>query len=303
MNNLYKDTFLIVYPTGAYGTFLDWCINWFSGQIDENVLPFTLNGSAHKWRGDAAGDVISEAHKTIEWFLEQPKVPFTVRTHLTFTEYKKAEHENLIKSYQKNFKKVILINNDPDCHLLMFHNTMTKSNASSYNRTIDTVIRNYKDRFNAGSSIPNWQLREMISFWHGDWNSQLRDTWQPIPDEKIVNVGVKNLVYNFEECLCDLFDNLKITMVRRNSLTEIKNQWLSLQKFKDSDQYFNNIVSNIATDQPLQSINCNNIFDEAFIQWKLRSIYNLDLMCFGLNEFPKNSADLKTLLVPYLDKG
>lgn len=304
MNDIHKNTFLIVYFSGAYGTFLDWCINWFSGQIEENVLPFTDNGSAHRWRGNPAGDVIAQPDLTIERMLESEydQVPLTMRTHLTFTDYIRTDHENLIKSYQSKFKKVLLINNDVDCHLLLLHNMMTKSRASSYEKTIEEIVSKYKNIFDAQEPIPAWQLREMTSYWHNLWHCKLRDTWQPIHDSNIVNIELKNLVYNFEQCLCDLFKELELPMVRKDRLAEIKNTWLSLQKFKDYDRHFNDIVTNTVNNVAMP-IECNTLFDEAFIQWKLRDQHNLDLMCYGLNIFPKNTQDLKSLLVPYQNKG
>ena len=305
MNNLHKNTFLIVYFSGAYGTFLDWCINWFSGRIEENILPFTNNGSAHGWWGNPAGDVIKQPHLTIERMLEMAYTqdPLTIRTHFIFTDYVKTDHENLIKTHQLNFKKVLLINNDTDCHLLLLHNMMTKSRASSYEKTIAEIVSKYKNVFDAQEPVPNWQLREMISYWHKSWQCQLRDTWQPISGENIVNISVKNLVYNFEECLCDLFEELELTMTRKHKLSEIKDTWLSLQKFKDLDRVLNDIVFTTAQSQNSKPIECNHIFDEAFIQWKLREDHNLDLMCYGLDAFPKDTTKLKSLLIPFVDKG
>lgn len=295
-NNLYKNTFLIVYPAGSYGTFLDWCINWFSGQINEDILPFTSNGSAHKWQGNAAGDVILDPLKTIEWFLMQPEVPFTIRTHLN---HEKADQETLIRSYQKNFKKIILINHNPDCHLLLLHNQLTKNKRASYDTTISEIIVKYKNQFDTSDVIPRWQLREMISYWHGSWGCQLRDMFQPTIDENIVNIDVKNLVYDFDNSLINLFDDLKLPMTRRDRLEEIRNLWLSLQAFKNLDQQLNNIVFATVNNDLTKVIDCTNIFDEAFVQWKLRVIHNLDLLCYGLDDFPKNVKDLKALLIPY----
>lgn len=303
MTYTYKHTFLIVYPTGTYGSFIDWCINWFSGQIDQNILPFTANGSAHLWRGNAAGDVNGQAHKTIEWFLTNDLEPFTIRTHLIFEEYKHANFEKLLHVYQQNFRKVILINNHPDCHLLTLHNTYTKSKAHTYNQLKSYIIHRYSSQFNAQEPIPTWQLREMMSYWHGSYHCQLRDTYQPLHGHNLINVDVRDLVYNFEQCLCSLFDQLSLPMSRKSQLPEIKNTWLALQKFKNLDQKIERVIEATVSNEDLEFGVLDHILDEAFVQWKLRSCRSTDLMCFGLDQFPTNTKTLRDLLIPYVDQG
>lgn len=303
MVDLYKHAFLIVYPVGAYGSFVDWCIHWFSGQIDENMLPFTATGSAHQWRGNAAGDVIDQPHKTIEWFLTNDTVPFAIRTHLTFKKYDPVNFAQSLRSYQQNFRKVILVNNNPDCHLLLLHNTSTKAKVLSYDKLTSRIIDTYRSQFGADELIPNWQLREMMSYWHEQYHCQLRDTYQPLHSHDIINVDVKNLVYDFEQTLCSLFDKLEIPMLRASRLTEIKNLWLSLQKFKNLDQQLKQIVSATVGDENLEFGVLDHLLDEAFIQWKLRTDHNMDLLCFGLDQFPTNTKTLRNFLIPYVDQG
>jgi len=43
-----KDTNVILYSGGAYGTFIEWCCNYFSGKFRSDTLPpFSENGSCH----------------------------------------------------------------------------------------------------------------------------------------------------------------------------------------------------------------------------------------------------------------
>jgi hypothetical protein len=304
MSNLYKDTFLVGYPSGGYGTFIDWCTNWFSGNIDEKILPFTENGSAHAWKGSATGDVTDRPEETIEYWLESDSNPLVLRTHFAYLPDPTRElHQELILSYRKNFRKILLINNNINWHLLILHNQLTKTKSETYESASNDVINYYREQFSATLPVQDWQLREMMSFWHGRWHCQIRDMFQPIIDDKIVNIDITELIKNFENCLIDLFKRISLPMTRLDKLPEIKEKWLSLQKFKDRDQQCLDIVTATINGIDLDYSNYGlHLLDEAFIQWKLRDSHGLDLLCYGLDVFPNTTRDLKELLVPYVDK-
>lgn len=300
MNNNYKHTFLIVYPSGGYGTFLDWCINWFSGKIADDALPFTTNGSAHSWLGHGADDVIPSS-VSIDDFLKSPLEPLSYRTHFCYVDREnKDTPEELIQQYRSNFRKIILVNNNTNCHLLLLHNMLTKARGMSYKDLENKIILKYKDQFAAQDPVPTWQLREMISFWHEDWDCFLKDLYQP-GNANAVNLEIRTLLDNFENCLPDLFDQLDLPMVRKNRLLEIRDQWLPLQKFTSLDKDCSEIVSATANGFDLDfNGSLENIFDQAFIQWKLRVDHGLDLLCFDLNSFPNTTGDLRKLLIPLI---
>jgi hypothetical protein len=304
MSNLYKNTFLVGYPSGGYGTFIDWCINWFSGNIDEKILPFTENGSAHAWKGSATGDVTDRPEETIEYWLESDSDPLVLRTHFAYLPVPTRElHQELILSYRKNFRKILLINHSVDLHLLILHNRLTKTKSTTYESISNDVINYYREQFSATLPVQNWQLREMMSFWHGRQHCQFRDLFQPIIDDKIVNIDITELIKNFENCLIDFFKRISLPMTRLDKLPEIKEKWLSLQKFKDRDQQCLDIVTAAINGIDLDYSNYGlHLLDEALIQWQLRDSHGLDLLCYGLDVFPKTTRDLKELLVPYVDK-
>lgn len=288
-----------MYPTGGYGTFLDWCINWFSGSIDIDVLPFNnKTGSAHLWKGNAANDVILHSPLTIKEYLRDNSKFFSLRTHCNGSRW--AEQKELIESYRLNFRKVILINNNQQLHLLTLHNTLTKSGASSYDLNVQEVINMFKGRFDAHDPIPIWQLREMMSYWHGWYHCYLRDMFQPIDNTNIININFGDLLHNFEDSLTKLFEELELVMVREQHLPEIKAKWLALQTFINRDRDCNDIISAV-TSSCLVDISKYNLhlLDEAFIQWQLRDRHGLDLLCTDLNEFPRTTQDLASKLIPY----
>ena len=43
---------IVYYHAGAYGTFLEWCLNYFSDESLSEELPFTKKGNSHKFDGN-----------------------------------------------------------------------------------------------------------------------------------------------------------------------------------------------------------------------------------------------------------
>lgn len=298
MSVAYKNTILTAYPAGCYGSFLDWCINWFSGHIPEHIVPFTETGSAHYWSGHTLGDVKGDPQRNLSWFLNTSEEPLSIRTHLNYDNIcNQTQHINLISQHGDNFRKIILINHNVGCHLLVLHNVLTKVRNKSYEQLTIKVVQRFKQQFNAEEPIPVWQLREMISFYHQDVYCEMRDTYQPVVHHNVVNVGIKQLVYDFESTLSWLFDQLELPMSRKSQLSVIKDQWLSQQCFIHRDKHCIDFVDAVLTGKNYEFESPNHFIDEAFVQWKLRN-QGFEIRCDGLDKFPTNSLQLKKLLYP-----
>ena len=305
--NHQKNTFLIVYPGGAYGTFVQWCLHWFSGNISIDTLPFLTDGSTHKWLGAATGDTLGHnhprSHETVDYWLNSDVEPLTLRSHL-LNDSPPHEHQSLIMQYRDRFQRIILINNHVDCHLLMLHNVLTKTTEMTTSKLFESVIERYCIQFGTSDTVPRWQLREMLSYWHEDWHCYLTDLYQPIHDEKIININPRFLVDNFESCMIGLFDSINLTMTRKSEIARIKDEWLKLQKFTRIDQQCRNIVSATIQNNCMSTQACvSSVIDEAFVLYKLRVDHNLDFQCTGQDQFPCTTCDLKAKLFPYQTHG
>jgi hypothetical protein len=299
MNNiLYKDTVLVVYPTGGYGSFLHWCLAYFSGELDIESDPFMANGSAHKFVGGLLKDCTDgDPTMSTDEYLNSDNVATFVRTHAIFdNDEQLIAHRSYIQQYQNCFKKIVLLTQDPKCHLLILHNSHTKTRILSYQALTNKIINKYKIIFGASDTIPPWQLREMISYYHDLHYCFVNDMYQPVINNCVINVPVRELVDNFELTITTLFDQLNIPMVRIEHLLAVKEKWLSLQKFTDIDRTCQRIVDCIIAGQDFDWP-ALSIFDEAWIQWQLRN-NKFEIRCDGLDMFPTNSIQLRELLYP-----
>lgn len=294
-----KNTVLIIYTAGSYGTFLDWCINYFAGQIPVNQLPFQTDGSAHGWQGCATGDVTLIEHRTIDWWLSRPDEPFVLRTHMDAHKYLQRD---FLAQYAPRFKKVILLCNHVDCHLLFLQNILTKIISIDRSVFLTKIIDRFRKQFNADQDIPRWQLREMLSYWHEDWHCFMTDLYQPSDHPMVINIQPRTLICDFEHCMMSLFDELEIKMTRQHLLVDVKNQWLALQQFKDIDQHCRDIVHAVVTNQNISTQPCNNdVISESFVLYELRVNHNLDIACTGLDHFLLDTQTLRTKLLPYIN--
>ena len=284
-----KNTVLIVYPGGGYGSFLHWCLMYFSGEIDILSTPFMPNGSAHRFNG-----IMFDDFQGVDKFLNSDVVATFARTH-GISAYHSKQFD-CVSKYQNYFKKLILITQDAKSHLMILHNSYTKIVNCTYPPPLTEIVNNYKNSFGATDPVPQWQIREMISYFHESYQFYINDLYQPVDSQQVVNVPVRELVDNFESTLTGLFDQLDIPMVRQERISDVKHKWLSLQKFVNIDHVCQQILAAVVNGQYSEWEDLS-IFDEAWLQWQLRN-NKLEIRCEGLDKFPTNSLQLRELLYP-----
>jgi hypothetical protein len=302
-----KDTVLIVYPPGGYGFFLNWCLEYFSGnlssdatlptsktvqqQISTQITPVTLpNGEIFFITSNGTHQRCNVA----DYASNKVEYQFGRTTAFFSNDQARAQHKSYIQDYQSFFKKFVCLTQDQRCYLMMTQNFLNKH--SRMQNFIERTISINKDIFSAQLPVPHWQLREMISFEH---NTMLRlhtEFYQPISHNKVINVAVTDLADNFQTTLIELFENLKLPMLHQDQLGRIETEWMAGESFTKIDRLCHDIVAAVLDGhnmswQPEQL----TLIDEAYVQCLLRN-KNFEIRCHNLNSFPTNSAHLKQLL-------
>ena len=301
-NRLYKNTILVYYPGGGYGSFLHWALEYFSGNLPSGDRPFTKTGSSHYFVGLKLNFSELAYSLTTEEYLSGSKVFQFGRTHGVFTKLLAKDdpgyikHKSFVHTYLPFFKKIICLNQNSDCHLLIHHNILTKIRDQNYHTFFNETIDQYAAQFNATLPVPNWQLREMLSFKHGSQMHYLTEFYQPVDNKNVININITNLVNNFESTLQNLFAELNLPMIRKSELEQVKDEWLGCQKFIKIDNLCHSIVDAVLSDQRIVwNSNQLTVLDEAYIQYLLRN-NGLEIQCNGLDMFPTSSVQLKELL-------
>jgi hypothetical protein len=181
---------------------------------------------------------------------------------------------------------------------MILNNATSKVKNYSMPMLVNLVTDMFQDQFRADMPVPRWQLREMFSYWF-NCSTQLRlQAYAPFDHPQVINISIRELVDNFNHTLIFMFEQLGLEMPRAELINSIYKIWIGLQKHTKIDYLLTKIidstVNNIDFDwseQPLQ------LHEEGYVQWQLRDLHNIDLLCYNLDVFPTNSAELRKLLI------
>lgn len=256
-----------LFSPGSYGTYLSWATYTFSdlNKTGEIVKPFTNLGSAHLYRQ------FSIEHKLViptHDFIEEINQIIFIRPH-DFLEY-----------FDNQFEKQSLSNED---HLV-----------KSLNLDLGKKLQNHWQDSNI------WQKRELWSYYLPEvlisTKEQFQRTEKSIPeDRKIFFINSYTILDDLNFTLTEIFSyfNLKQT-VNEDIINSIHTEYISLQKNRNKTQLVQRIVDD-CLDKKLNIIPKLTIFDEAIIQHLFRNM-GIEMKCYGLNEFPKNTIELYKVL-------
>ena len=285
-----KDTILIVYPAGSYGTFLEWCLSYFSGLLDDDSIPFdATTGSSHKFVGNVLD--FPNSMSTDQYFSSDLNYRI-MRSHGITEPTRRIE--DYIEKYKDYVKFLINIVADERSTLLTFHNIAHKikqEDRADFFKSINSFCE-------LSNNDKIWEQREKISFkikyFHCHANYFGRK------NSNQLTVTVSDIINNLKNCLETLFDKtgLAFDSSRMSNFNLIEQQWLELQEFKHLDQLCRDIAIAAATGSNIDwSGKSLTIYDEAYVQMLLRDLHKLDLKCYNLDEFPTNSHDLRKFLI------
>jgi hypothetical protein len=259
-----------LFTPGSYGTFISWCVYSFSELNSDNKIVSSIevdNGSAHKYRVSHGMNIVRPTHNLLDH---------------SYTDYIliDCEKEKTINYLDNQFQK----------HCL--------GNLAEYINTFFPDI-NTKLKESWGSSNP-WELRELLSFFLEDMivskkeqinnyhiqTQQQNNCYTIILEDFLINVP-----FELEKLLS--FFNLK----KHNKFDQIDGY---VSKYLESQQNFTKHIQiekfvNSTINNKSYSISNLTIFDEAWIQHKLRS-QGFEIKCYNLNEFTKNSTELFKLI-------
>lgn len=314
----------IYYHAGAYGTFIEWCLNYFSDKNFHSDLPFTAIGNSHLFHGNLilSEKMFSEVNQNpYRFFRTHPGCSNSTNKKLLNTPKKPIEcYRNELKLLQDISDNVIVLYFN-DHNILWGINNIVKSFSQlddfmkeyytsnqyfDFNRddckTLTQRIKldltlsgetHYKQwSRNSWEEMDDWQLREFLSLYLEKHWFDLYTSLVKIKDEfpNIIFIELGSLRDNFKDTISMICDKLNLTLQRTN-FEYVYNAWFSKQTFINRDEEVNKIVHATISDVKYHWQKLT-IIDEAIIQKKLRD-NGINLKCFDLNVFPQNSQQLK----------
>ena len=284
----------IIYNGGTYGTFIDWCLHYFSDPNFSEDLPFTPIGNSHKFISNYL-----PTHDAVDEYINSAEDFLTVRYHI-----KRKENDNTLDRLHyisNNFKKVIFMHCTEKSMVWNINNKIDKIYAEGW-LTHEKHSFKYLDQWGIGKNIDNmaiWEIREFLSFYLREQHisesnlknvDQIRSTI-----DTVYLIPIENLRDNFTKTIKNLLDYCELPMVRDN-FDHIHGQWIELQVHKDKDQLLKNIIDSIANNTHMDwSDNQLTLADTALVQYYLREL-GKEIKCYDLNDFPTNSTALTELL-------
>lgn len=285
-------TIPIIYNSGCYGTFIEWCLNYFSGNT--KAIPFNSNGNSHKFLGNYLESISG-------W---REYLRHDTKCHLVRLHPKTLESESVIENLNEVLDSVdqaILLYADHQSLLLNLNNKFNKVWAEGWLAHNEHTFQKNLIAWGEGknlSSMEIWEVREFLSLYmvpqhlsETELNNIL--TYK---NPKLFKIEIRDLFDNFECTIRRLMRYCELPVVAKDFDT-IYSQWSPLQVHVQKDVVVNNIVNaTIAGNEYDWNEHKLSLIDESVVQMRLRDLHKLDLKCYNLNVFPTNTTDLKKLL-------
>jgi hypothetical protein len=281
----------ILYSGGSYGTFIEWSLNHFSS-VNGLPYPFMNSGSSHKYHGNILSNING-------WRAYTPSP--TDNTHIVRLHPKINKDDSVLKTIDEillSTDKIIITYFDNNSFLLTINNKFDKVWANWLEHNEAIISENLKSwEGKALATMAVWEIREFLSFFIEKQHlaESENETIQSLSDPRFFKLNISDLFTDYENLIRSMLDFCELDLYRQDFL-EVHSQWVKLQKHRHKDILVRNIVDSVIDGSYLEWTDLS-IVDESFVQSRLRDLHSLDLKCYNLNVFPKNTTDLKKLLI------
>lgn len=258
----------ICYPPGCYGSYLSRCVYNYSDLSTQESDPFEFDavGSSHEHR-------------------DQTKNSDLIR----------IDHLDNLTSFEHSDRTLTILPCD-DHKLDYFNNMLTKTNGGqilSYLKNLfgqkDIELKLSQGWNHTTGAIPNWILREFISFWIQDCfdTGYSMEKYQHVPHKMCITT--QDIFLDFSKTLAGILQVFDLqARVAESVILDNHRKFLQAQKHHQSqlrcNQWCEDILMEKVSPNP-----CNTILDEAYVQYLLRK-QGVEIQCNGLDVFPTTST-------------
>ena len=262
-----KKKAIIYYHPGAYGTFVEWCLNYFSDPNFSNSLPFTETGNAHKFEETlpiASEKMFYDAVNTNSKFIRMHPGTTSEQAHSMLTNCKEVAADcyrteikllenftdnivvvyfslenilwgsnNIIKSFNKRNEAMLdyFKKNKVADYEMSFSKDLTEYMILRLSKNSKKNVKQWNK--NSIKDMEVWELREFLSLYsYSEW-SNLYKGLETLKEEftGTVFLEIGQLRDNFKQTIINLLERLNLPIVRNNFDYVYKN-WSDVQKLQ-----------------------------------------------------------------------
>lgn len=294
-----KNTIVIAYPGGTYGTYLEWALTTLTTDIPIQS-PLTTEGARQGNSHNFKGHQLMDLDGWNNYVASNNSYPFA-RLHPK----SKKEHslsENLT-AILKDAHRIIYIYPDRDSLLLSMNNNYSKTAKNWFEHNINPTTLLYDNwPIEPGTpldQVPNWVKREFLSYYFVlQWQDAIE--WNHLEEwnhPNCLNITIRQLLYNFENTILKIKEFCNLDFKKNvTELAHIHLKMLTMQKNLNQDWLVREIVHTTVNGINFDWSNYYlPIPSQGVIQWELRNL-GYELACHGLDIFPTTSVQLQELL-------
>jgi hypothetical protein len=295
----------IVYGAGCYGTFVNWCLKYFSDPDFDIGLPLTSTGSAHDFPNQMISQISPFPFSSLSEYLSNPDShQDIIRMHwvglLGWKDLCTESVTDRINLLEQSFDKIIFLMPTEETLLWIadnkFSKLTTRKNHCEHFIASPEVLKNLENwPVTDLDNIEPWILREWLSLHY--YNASISECgMNAISEFKRIGkiVTCEDLRDHFNETIKQCIEYIGKEIIREDELDSVYKSWIEKQYFINSIDLVKSIVSHTIGDVDL-SWDTLTFTQEVWIQMMLRE-KGYEIRCHGLNEFPTNSKQLRELI-------
>lgn len=280
----------ILYPCGAYGSTLEYCIRRFSKEFTTVNCAVSETGNMHGFN--------KTLHITHSTQLGAIDDSLDIITPL----YPMIDSESMYSIIDK-FKIHELISHDkvifvtlPTISLILLARLNSYYKQPKCSVTFFEVgaqnVNNWDPAYTTIDVMQVWEKREAVSLL--DTNDAFMNAYT-VANPNWLTISADNILYNLPMVVSDIITYLGLTF-DDTGIGEFYKDWFSKQQYiLDSNQLIETIVESTINNSIFKWDTLDFIV-EALVQHKLR-LHGYELQCYNLNQFPTDSTTLRKLLI------
>ena len=266
----------VIAPPGCYGTYITRCLYHYTDIKNQLIEPMTFDqfGSSHVFRPIIPQSKLSFKHLENASWTDERKIVIIL-----------ADNNHLLDYFDNQYIKQSLAN------------TVEYMTGVWGIEFINEKICQWGYKKPFDETMPTWTLREFVSFcltdcWKDGYNN---DKYFSIAHSYCIKCqDIFNI--NFYSLLLDIVNKLNLELITSyNDIVSNHKNFLSAQKFHGIQNKCDQFVNATINSDILVSNPCITIFDEAYVQHKLR-VLGYEITCDGLNIFPDSSTTLNKII-------